>query len=385
MAQSTPKKRRKGLVLSGGGARGAYQVGVLLAIADILQAEGSTEGFDVYTGVSAGAINATFLAAGADNFTQAGKDLADLWGQLTSEQVFYSDMSSIGKIGFNWFRSVSVGAMTGSAPGQALLDTAPLHQLLKDRLPFAKIQNNIDQGHLHALAITSLDYQTSTAITFVQGHKNTPSWKKTRRHSEATQIQAEHVMASAAIPLLFPPVQVGERYFGDGCVRNTAPCSPSIYLGAEKILVIGVRMHGTSAYDKLILENHKAPSIGRVLNVLLNSVLLDGVEVDVERLARVNKLIDQIPEPLQQDLVYKKIDHVWITPSMDIGAIAAEKQKKLPSLIRYLLKGLGTIEEASEIVSYLLFDPSFCTQLIEIGYEDGMKQKAQIQEFFAEP
>ncbi len=374
-------KISKALVLSGGGARGAYQVGVLSAIADIAQSMGVHQAFDIYSGVSAGAINASFLAAGADEFATSCKSLVDMWSQLTSDQVFYSDISSLGKIGFNWVKSVSVGAMSGATPGQALLDTAPLKKLIQERLSFAKIQNNIDRGTLQALAITALDYESSVAITFVQGQKKLPTWEKARRKSEVAQIQAEHVMASSAIPLLFPPIGVDDRYFGDGCVRNTAPCSPSIYLGARKILVIGVRQQGTSAYDLRVAESKKAPSVGRVLNVLLNSVLLDGVELDVERLGRINSLIDQIPPHIHNDLTYKKVDYVWISPSIDIGEIAAEKYLKLPPIIRYLLKGLGTIHETSEIVSYLLFDPSFCTQLIEIGYEDGMKQKEEIRKF----
>lgn len=374
-------KLNKGLVLSGGGARGAYQVGVLSAIADIAQACGIHEAFNIYTGVSAGAINASFLAAGADNFSGTAKDLVDLWSQLQSEQVFYSDIGSIGKIGFNWVKSVSVGGMTSATPGQALLDTAPLHQLLKDRLPFTKIQNNIDNGSLKALAITAMDYQASTAITFVQGEDSLPDWQKSRRKSEKTKIESEHVMASSAIPLLFPPIGVDDRYFGDGCVRNTAPCSPSIYLGSQKILVIGVRRSTQTVYESLVMRNSKAPSVGRVLNVLLNSVMLDGVELDVERLNRINSLIDEIPPAVHSNLPYKKVDVVWISPSADIGEIAAQKHMKLPHIIRYMLKGLGSIQETSEIVSYLLFDPSFCTQLIEIGYEDGMRQKEEIQKF----
>jgi NTE family protein len=374
-------KINKALVLSGGGARGAYQVGVLSAIADIAQSLGVAQAFDIYSGVSAGAINASFLAAGADDYASTCKSLVDLWSQLTSDRVFYSDISSIGKIGFNWMKSVSLGGVSGAMPGQALLDTTPLLQLLKERLPFAKIQNNIDRGSLQALAITALDYQSSTAITFVQGRPDMPHWQKSRRKSEKAHIGPEHVMASSAIPLLFPPIGVEDRYFGDGCVRNTAPCSPSIYLGAKKIMVVGVRRQGSTAYETRILQNQRAPSIGRVLNVLLNSVLLDGVELDIERMGRINNMIQQIPAHLHENLTYKKVDFVWISPSADIGEIAAQKHMKLPPIIRYMLKGLGSIEEASEIVSYLLFDPSFCTQLIEIGYEDGMRQKEEITRF----
>lgn len=378
---ATNTKRNKGLVLSGGGARGAYQVGVLSAVADIAKESNIKEAFDVYTGVSAGALNATFLASGADDFSAATKALVDLWSQMTSDKVFYSNVGSLGKIGFQWMRTLSMGGIAGSAPGQALLDTAPLHQLVRDNLAEVKIQNNLDKGVFKALAITALDYQSSVAVTFVQGRKDLPDWKKIRRQSEKTQIRAEHVLASAAIPLLFPPVGVDERFFGDGCVRNTAPCSPAIYLGCQKILVIGVRKQGLTAYEHQFRQSLKAPSVARVLNVLLNSIMLDGVEVDIERLERINSLIEQIPPSLHENLPYRKVDFVYISPSADIGEIAEQKHMKLPPIIRYLLKGLGSISDASEIVSYLLFDPSFCSQLIEIGYEDGMRQKDEIRHF----
>lgn len=379
--QAESSKTNKGLVLSGGGARGAYQVGVLSAVADIAQGLGIREAFDIYSGVSAGAINATFLAAGADNFSQASKSLVDLWSGITSDHVFRSDMGSIGKRGLSWMKSVSVGSIVGSEPGLALLDTEPLRELITSSLPFAKIQNNLDQKVFKALAITAMNYQTSTGVTFVQSAEEIPLWKKGRREGHLAKIKPEHVLASSAIPLLFPPVNVDEKFYGDGCVRNTAPCSPSIYLGARKLMVIGVRKQGQSAYEARVLQNQKAPSIAGVLNVLLNAVLLDGIELDLERLERVNTLINQLPENVHSEITYKKVEVLSISPSADIGEIAAQKHHKLPHIIRYLLKGLGRIEEASEIVSYLLFDPSFCTQLIEIGYEDGMRQKDEIQRF----
>lgn len=356
-------------------------MGVLSAVADIALSLGIREAFDIYSGVSAGAINATFLAAGADDFGRASKALADLWSHLTSDQIFKSDIGSLGKQGLSWVKSVSIGSMIGSEPGLALLDTEPLRQLLSEKLSYAKIQNNLDRKVFKALAITAMDYQSSTGVTFVQGVDGLRSWEKSRRKSAPAKITADHVLASSAIPLLFPPVALENRFYGDGCVRNTTPCGPSIYLGARKLMVIGVRQNGPTAYDTRVLQSHKAPSIAGVLNVLLNAVLLDGIELDLERLERVNSLIDQLPPKLHDSWTYQKVEVLSIAPSADIGEIAAQKHHKLPPVIRYLLKGLGRIEEASEIVSYLLFDPSFCTQLIEIGYEDGMKQKDEIKKF----
>ena len=372
-----------GLVLSGGGARGAYQVGVLSAISEILKKNKIQKRFDIYTGVSAGAINAAWLAAHAQDFHVATRKLNYLWSRIHSEQVFYTDAMNLGKIGLKWVGELSFGGVTGSTPGKALLDTAPLSQLLSSHLDFSKIDQNIDAGHLKALAITAVDYQTSDAITFVQGKDHLPVWNKARRRSERTQIGTNHIMASSAIPMLFPPIQVDDRHFGDGCVRNTHPCGPSIYLGAKKLIIIGVRKLNETADDRRAIAASGPPSVARVVNLILNAVLLDSVELDVERLERVNEFLRRVPAEHRSNLNYKPIDYAWISPSADIGAIAGSKANNLPRVIRYLLKGLGSLQDASEIVSYLLFDPAFCSQLIEIGYEDGIKQTEDILKIFA--
>lgn len=371
-----------GLVLSGGGARGAYQVGVMAALSEILQENKVKFKIDYFTGVSAGAINATYLASQSQDLHQACVKLVDLWKELQSEDIFYTDAVNLGKIGLKWMGELSLGGLKGPTPGRALLDTSPFKDLLDKNIDYNAIETNLKEKHYSALAITSLDYQSSNSITFIQGKADVPSWSKNRKISERADIKAEHIMASAAIPMLFPPVQVDERWFGDGCVRNTHPCSPAIYMGAEKLFIIGVRQTGISAYEQRVLQSNKAPSVARVINVLLNAILLDGIELDVDRLQRVNNFIEQVPESHRSKLNYKPIDYFWISPSADLGEIAARKSSKLPRVIRYLIKGLGSLEEASEIVSYLLFDPSFCGQLIELGYEDAMKQKEQIKIFF---
>lgn len=372
-----------GLVLSGGGARGAYQVGVIHALATLLDEWKITHPFSVYSGVSAGAISSSYLAAQADDFLKGSKGLVDLWSHLKSDQVFRTDALSLGKIGLQWMGELSLGTLSGTAgSARALLDTSPLHDLISRHMDFAKLGRNLEKGHLKALALTALDYRDSTAVTFVQGKPNLPSWEKPRKISEKAQIKTEHVLASSAIPLLFPPVQVGHRFFGDGCVRNTHPCGPAIYLGASKLVVIGVRSQNMTAYDAHVMFDRRPPSTGRVLNVLLNSILLDGVDLDVERMRKVNEMVSYISQGSGQKAPYKKVEFVWICPSKDIGQVAAQKSKYLPRLIRFLLKNLGTIEEASEIVSYLLFEKEFTTSLIEMGFEDGLKAKDQIKELF---
>ncbi len=375
----------KALILSGGGARGAYQVGVLQAVAEIATQHKLKSPFKIYTGISAGAINAAFMSCGADNFSLTAQRLSKMWSEIESNQVFKTDALSLGKIGLQLMGELSFGGMKNKTnPQRALLDTSPLHELLRQNLEFSKIQQNIDNKSLSAVAVTALDYKTSAAITFVQGQANSPMWERTRRRSEQTQLRAEHVMGSSAIPLLFPPVQLDERWFGDGCVRNQTPCSPALHLGADKLFVIGVRKQSETADDLKAQNQSSSPSVARVVNVLLNSVMLDGIEVDIERLKRVNDFVDRVPESMQDKLNFKKVNYVWIHPTHDIGAIAAGMSSRLPRVIRYLLKGLGPLDDASEIISYLMFEPEFCKKLIELGYQDGMAQRESIESFLLE-
>ncbi|MFN8791320.1 MAG: patatin-like phospholipase family protein [Bdellovibrionales bacterium] len=371
-----------GLVLSGGGARGAYQVGVIQALSSLFADWGLAQPFSIYSGVSAGSINASLLASTTDDFGDGSKRLVDLWSTLESKHVFHTDAMSLGKIGLQWMGELSFGSLTGGTPGKALLDTSPLRSLIEKNLDSARLQRNLEKKSLEALAITCLDYRDSTAVTFVQGQEGLPSWQKPRKVSERAEIKTDHVLASSAIPLLFPPVQVDSRFFGDGCVRNTHPCGPAIYLGAQRLVIIGVRTQNVTAYDAHGLFDKRAPSTARVLNVLLNSVLLDGIDLDVERIRKVNEMVAWIPPERYGHVPYKKVEYVWICPSRDIGQIAARKSKYLPKLIRFLIKNLGSLEEASEIVSYLLFEKEFTNELIEMGFEDGMAAKEALQKLY---
>lgn len=372
-----------GVVLSGGGARGAYQVGVLDGVIEVLKKNSIEPRFDVYSGVSAGAINAAWMASQAHNPTQAASTLCDLWSKLDADQVFSSDAVHMGRIAMTWATELGFGALTGTTPGKALLDTAPLRQLLTRNLDIPRIQQNLDEGHFRALALTSVNYSTSNSVTFVQGVPGLPTWNKSRRRSEKTQIGVDHVMASSAIPLLFPAAKVGDRWFGDGCVRNSHPCAASLYLGAERLLVIGVRRRSMTADDMRAMHSTDAPSVARVINLLLNAILLDGVELDVDRLERVNEMVRRVPMEHREHLNMKEISSVLISPSADIGEIAAAMASRLPRIVRYLLKGLGRLEDASEIVSYLLFDPVFCSRLIEIGREDARRAENEIVALFS--
>ncbi|MDG0816973.1 patatin-like phospholipase family protein [Bdellovibrio svalbardensis] len=375
--------KKMGLVLSGGGARGAYQVGILAAVKDIAQQSGLPPRFDYLSGVSAGAINASSLASNAHDFNASVDNLVKLWSNLTIDQVFSTNPLTMGRIGFQWMKDLSLGSLTGTTPGGSLLDTTPLRQMIHQNMDYAKVEQNIKDGHLTALAVTSVDYANSTTVTFVQGHESLPTWDKGRKRSEKAAISTEHIMASSAIPLLFPPIQVNDRFHGDGSVRNHAPCSPVIYLGAEKLLVIGVRKQSTTAHERRAVENQISPSVARVMNTILNGVLLDAIEQDIDRLKRLNEYAMAIPPEQHHKVALRPLDYLFISPSADIGEMAIHKAHKLPRIIRYLLKGLGSLEDASEIISYLLFEPSFCSDLIEIGYQDGLAHKEQIAQLLS--
>lgn len=378
-------KKKRGLVLSGGGARGAYQAGILAAVQDISISSGFPISFDYISGVSAGAINAASLASNCEDLQVASDRLCALWSELTFEQVISTDSLTMGKIGLQWMRELSLGGFTGTTPGRALLDTTPLRELIKSNMNYEKVKKNIDNDHLKALCITSIDYATSATTTFIQGHNNLASWDKGRKRSERTIISTDHIMASSAIPLLFPPTRIDDRYFGDGAVRNHAPCSPLIYLGAEKLLVIGVRLQSAkTAYEERASQLTEAPSVARVLNTILNSTMMDAIEQDIERLERINEYSNGLTQEQRAKMGLRPIDHLLISPSVDIGELAVQSANKLPRVIRYLLKGLGSLQDASEIISYLLFDPSFCADLVEIGLKDGLAQKEKLIEFFTD-
>ena len=377
---STSKSRppKIGLVLSGGGARGAYQAGVVKAISEITHDLGLPHPTPIVTGVSAGAINAAFIAAHADNFVLCGERLAAAWSSITADRIFRTDALTAGRSGLRFLTDAAIGAFYRKKLARSLLDTSPLGGFLNEYVPFERIDENLANGSLQALAITAMNYTRSTSVSFIHGRSDNGMWERSRRTSEPAKITASHVMASSAIPLFFPPVAVGSDHYGDGCLRNTAPLSPAVHLGADRLLVIGVRKpDSVSANVGPDIE----PSLARVLGVMLNALLLDAIDVDMERLSRINSTIDLIPPTERETYSLHKIDYLWLRPSEDIGLLAGQLFDRLPSVIKYLVGGLGSSKEAAELTSYLLFDPDFCGQLVRSGYEDGMANKAAITAF----
>lgn len=349
-----------------------------MGIAEIAAANGLSHPFKIVTGVSAGAVNAASLVSSQADFADVALKLTSDWATITAEEVFKTDALSAGRLGFKFALDAAIGAFYPKKLARSLLDTSPLRKYLEKNIPFSEIPNTLKSGKIESLALTAMNYTNSHSMTFVESHHPSPMWDRSRRRSVQSTIGVEHVMGSGAIPLFFPPVAIGDDHFGDGCLRNTAPLSPAIHLGADRLLVIGVRRPDHLAPP---VVGHVEPSLARVTGVILNALLMDAIEFDMERLARINTTVDLIPQATRTSMQLRKIEYLWIRPSQDIGKIAGSLFHKLPSVIRYLVAGLGSQKEASELTSYLLFDPEFCGELSKLGREDAYHNREAIEKF----
>jgi NTE family protein len=364
-----------GLVLTGGGARGAYQAGAIRAIAEITKEIGIDQPFNVLVGASAGSINVSYLACRADRMFSATAELQQLWEEISTDKIFRVDTLSLLRIAARWAIELTTGALSGNKTARALLDTTPLRNLITDHFDLVKLNENINEGLLHALAITAVSYGNGSSKTFFQGPPDITAWARIRRASESALITPDHIMASTAIPLLFPPVQIGNVFYGDGSLRNHAPLSPAINLGADKVLAIAVRREEDEAEGF-----SPAPTIGRIASVLLNSIFLDAVDIDYERMTRVNRTLAAVND--LEDVSLRPVDVCIIRPSRDIAQIAVEEVKAMPATLRHLVRGLGTPEQTAGLLSYLLFEPPFTRRLTSLGYQDAWTQKEQIVQFY---
>jgi NTE family protein len=373
------------IVMSGGGARGAYQAGVLAGLADLgLISDDSPLPFRILVGSSAGAINAAGMAAMAERPREGVARLEKAWSEVEAQQVFRTDLRSLGGIGVRWARDLSLGGLTGKVSPKALLDTTPLRDVIDDWIPFDQISRNIESGAVHALVLSATNLYTSTGTVFVEGAADHPLWQQVRRRVERTDIGLDHVMASSAIPLLFPPVRLENRWFGDGAVRNTTPLSPAIHLGAERILAISVRGPRPHAEAPTGRGQRPAPSIAEIAGVLLDAVMLDAIEVDVKHSDHVNESVTRCARALPGQ-PFRWVDVLALHPSEDISSLAAELAERVPRIVRYLMRGLGSEEAITELTSYLLFDPVFCGRLVELGRRDVEANQDELRSFFTGP
>ncbi len=367
---------RTGLVLTGGGARAAYQAGAIKALYEIAKSMGIDQPFQVMTGTSAGAINVSYLAANIDNAQMAVENLAHLWSGVRTNKIFKADTLSLLRIVFETVLGLATGRILATNKTPSLLDNSPLRILIEREIDFKKLHRNIQSGLLDSLALEMMNYSNGTSFTFFQSAKEVKIWERASRKSCPAEILSDHVMASLGIPILFPPVRIGDDYFGDGSLRNYTPLSPAIKLGAEKILIIAVRGVKQNADEK-----QTTPSLGRVAGLALNSVLLDAVDIDYERLSRINETVGKLRPGSETPL--KPIDVFMIRPTLDVGRLAAKEEHEFPWAIRYLLRGLGDPRESADLISYLLFESSFTTKLVALGYKDVMDKAQDIRNFFS--
>lgn len=372
-----------GLVLPGGGARCSYQAGVLKAIAELLPAL-SPNPFPVISGTSAGAINATVLATRARRFRHAVKDLERVWGSFRTEQVFRSDPGTMIRTSLHWLSAFAFGGLGVGNP-RALLNNDPLRELLRRYINFDGIQHSIDNGYLDALAVTAAGYSSSRSVSFYQGKEGLEPWQRVRRRGEPVPIRLRHLMASIAAPMVFPPVMIDREYFGDGAMRQATPLSPAVRLGAQRMLVIGVRNEAPDP-EPGPDDPVPYPSFGRVAGYMLDALLMDGLSSDLESLTRINLIANEMPgRTLEGEFGQLKfIDALIMLPSKDIRDIALQHLHEMPSAVRVLLRGLGALNYGGrQLVSYLLFESGYTKALIQLGYDDAMERSDELRSFLA--
>jgi NTE family protein len=375
-----------GLVMTGGGARGAYQAGVLKRIGEIKRVQTHGNPFPIIGGTSAGAINGSGLAVGSNDFALATRVVAQLWSGIRPSDVFSCNLLSQTSNSLTWMLDLSFGGLFGGGHARSLLDATPLSRFLGKHLDCDRIQENIKRGHLFALAISATNYNTGNSYLFIQGKKGHPMWNRSRRVTLATKITVEHIRASAAIPLVFSPVrlrtQKGTAFFGDGCVRLQQPLSPVIRLGAKKLLAIGVRGEGLEHPEEA--SDGKHPSVAHVLGILFNVMFLDHLTTDIEHLERLNQLlqsgkIDQAGVEGCEKM--RPLATLLLTPSVSLSRVAQDHQRDMPYLIQYFINSLGRdAASCADLMSYLLFTSPYTKALIEIGYSDASRRIDEIED-----
>lgn len=375
-----PAEPKIGLVMTGGGARAAYQVGVLRAISDMLPLDSPCP-FQIICGTSAGAINAAVLAANAGNFRRGVRQLVTVWKNFHVRHIYRSDPLGVLANSTRWAISALFGGFSGKTP-VSLLDNSPLAELLSKRLDYAAIQRSIETGSLYALSITCSGYASSQSVSFFQSVPGLEGWERARRIGMPATIGVEHLLASSALPFIFPAMHINREYFGDGSMRQIAPLSPALHLGADRLFVIGAGRQLALQQERVKGEMY--PSLAQIAGHCLNSIFLDALEVDLERLQRINRTLGLMPSELLQktSTLLRSVDARIISPSEALEKIAIGYVKTLPLTIRMLLYSVGALRRSgSNLVSYLLFEKEFCRALIKLGYHDTMQRRDDLMRF----
>jgi len=387
-----------GLLLTGGGARAAYQVGVLQAIADIRKSAGALgqpNPFPVITGTSAGAINAAALACGADDFDGAVRRIVDVWKNFHTDQVYRADSLYPLGIKVRWMRLLRMGwwiSRWRRTKPRSLLDNAPLHAMLTQLVPLQRLPSLVRKGHLQALAVSTSSYSSGEHVTFFQGDERLTPWIRSGRVSVRQDITHAHLLASSAIPFVFPAsalhINGQDEYFGDGSMRQSAPLAPAIHLGASRILVVGAGRTRDPRAETFLPTARSYPSLAQIAGHALTSIFLDSLTVDIERVRRINQTLSLVPPEARKASALRDVQLLVIAPSQRIDVIAARHADALPPAVRALLGGFGDLPpsptdfKGATLASYLLFESSFTAELMALGYADAKKQHGEICSFF---